>query len=83
MHLYGLLHSQGKNYLVIVDRYSNWPIIERAANGALGFIESLRHTFATYGIPDELASIHYNNDNNAYCSAVNDQMFKTSEPNIV
>ena len=24
--------------------------------------------------------IHYNNDNNAYCSAVNDQMFKTREP---
>ena len=47
---------KGKNYLVIVDRYSNWPIIERAANGALGLIESLRRTFATYGIPDELAS---------------------------
>ena len=27
--------------------------------------------------------IHYNNDNNAYCSAVNDQMFKTRERNIV
>ena len=27
--------------------------------------------------------IHYNNDNNAYCSAVNDQMFKTREHNIV
>ena len=26
--------------------------------------------------------MHYNNDNNAYCSAVNDQMFKTREPNI-
>ena len=25
--------------------------------------------------------MHYNNDNNAYCSAVNDQMFKTREPN--
>ena len=27
--------------------------------------------------------MHYNNDNNAYCSAVNDQMFKTREHNIV
>ena len=26
--------------------------------------------------------MHYNNDNNAYCSAVNDQMFKTRELNI-
>ena len=27
--------------------------------------------------------IHYNNDNNAYCSALNDQLFKTRENNIV
>ena len=27
--------------------------------------------------------IHSNNDNNAYCSAVNDQMFKTREHNIL
>ena len=27
--------------------------------------------------------IHYNNDNNAYCSAVNDQHFKTREQNTV
>ena len=26
---------QGHTYLVIVDRYSNWPIVERADNGAL------------------------------------------------
>ena len=25
--------------------------------------------------------IHYNNDNNAYCPAVNDQKFKTREHN--
>ena len=47
---------KGMNYLVIVDRYSNWPVIERAANGATGLIDSLRRTFTTYGIPDELAS---------------------------
>ncbi|XP_063448334.1 uncharacterized protein LOC134727870 [Mytilus trossulus] len=49
-------HYKGVNYLVVVDRYSNWPIIERAHNGAQGLIECLRRTFVTYGIPDELSS---------------------------
>ena len=43
-------------HLVIIDRYSNWPIVERAKDGAQGLINVLRHTFATYGIPDELSS---------------------------
>ena len=47
---------QGMNYLVIVDQYSNWPIVERAHDGSKGLIEVLRRTFATYGIPDELSS---------------------------
>ena len=47
---------KGKNYLVIVDRYSNWPIVDRASDGAKGLIDCLRHCFTTYGIPDELAS---------------------------
>ena len=47
---------KGCNYLVIVDRYSNWPIIERAHDGAKGLIVSLRRVFTTFGIPDELAS---------------------------
>ena len=41
--------------MVIVDRYSNWPIIERS-NGANGLIDCLRRTFVTFGIPTELAS---------------------------
>lgn len=45
----------GRTYLVIVDRYSNWPIIE-TASGHEGLIGCLRRTFATFGIPDELAS---------------------------
>ena len=49
-------HYQGYTYLVIVDRYSNWPIVERAKDGAQGLINVLRHTFATFGIPDELSS---------------------------
>ena len=37
-------HHQGHNYLVVVDRYSNWPIV------------ALRRIFVTYGISDELTS---------------------------
>jgi len=47
---------KGHNYLVIVDRYSNWPIVERATDGSAGLINSLRRCFVTYGIPDELSS---------------------------
>jgi len=47
---------EGCNYLVIVDRYSNWPIVERANDGARGLIDCLRRTFVTFGIPDELSS---------------------------
>ena len=47
---------EGKNYLIIVDRYSNWPIVEQAKDRSKGLIEALRRTFATFGIPDELSS---------------------------
>ena len=46
----------GRNYLVVVDRYSNWPIVSQATDGAKGLVSILRETFATYGIPDELTS---------------------------
>ena len=49
-------HYKGCNYLVIVDRYSNWPIVERSSSGASGLVTCLRRTFVTFGIPDELAS---------------------------
>nr|XP_054764618.1 uncharacterized protein LOC129271260 [Lytechinus pictus] len=49
-------HYKGCNYLVIVDRYSNWQIVERSAHGANGVNTCLRRVFATFGIPDELAS---------------------------
>jgi len=49
-------HHKGTNYLVIVDRYSNWPIVEKATNGSQGLIDCLRRTFVTFGIPDELSS---------------------------
>ena len=33
---------RGKHFLVIVDRYSNWPIVERSHDGANGLIATLR-----------------------------------------
>ena len=46
----------GKHYLVVVDRYSNWPIVERSSDGATGLVDLLKRTFMTFGIPDELSS---------------------------
>ena len=46
----------GRHYLVIVDRYSNWPIVEESSNGSSGLISALRRTFVTYGISEELTS---------------------------
>ena len=47
-------HHKGVNYLVVVDRYSNWPIVEQAQEGSKGQIDCLWHTFATFGIPIKL-----------------------------
>ena len=47
---------KGKPYMVLVDRYSNWPIVEKISNGSTGLITSLKRTFSTFGIPEELAS---------------------------
>ena len=49
-------HYKGIHYLVVVDRYSNWPIIERATQGSQGLISCLRRIFTTCGIPDECAT---------------------------
>ena len=46
----------GYHYMVAVDRYSNWPIVERASDGAQGLISALRSTFITFGISEELTS---------------------------
>ena len=47
---------RGHHYLVAVDRYSNWPIVERSADGSKGLIAALRRVFVTFGISDELSS---------------------------
>ena len=47
---------KGRTYLIVVDRYSNWPIIEKSQEGSRGLIDCLRRTFSTFGVPDELSS---------------------------
>ncbi|GFS27730.1 hypothetical protein ElyMa_005298500 [Elysia marginata] len=49
-------HCKGVHCVVIVDRYSNWPIVERSHAGGTGLVTCLRRAFVTYGIPQELAS---------------------------
>ena len=49
-------HHKGHTYVVIVDRYSGWPIVERSINGAAGLITALRTTFVTFGIPDDITT---------------------------
>ena len=39
-----------------MDRYSNWPMVERTNHGSKGLISTLRQTFITFGISDELSS---------------------------
>lgn len=50
------LSFKGRHYLVIVDRYSHWPIIEKSTEGSKGLIDCLRRVFATFGVPDEIAT---------------------------
>jgi len=33
----------------VVDRYSNWPIVEKASGGTNGLVDCLRRTFVTFG----------------------------------
>ena len=44
------------NYLVMVDRYSNWPIVFKENGKAEQLIKRLRDVFITFGIPEELTS---------------------------
>ena len=46
-------HHQGVTYLVVVDRFSNWPVVTTSRDGATGLTQTLRETF---GIPDSLTS---------------------------
>ena len=39
-------HHEGVSYLVLVDQYSNWPIVRHSGNGAHGLIAALREIFS-------------------------------------
>jgi hypothetical protein len=43
-------------HLIIVDEYSNWPLVRRVENDAKGVVDALRLNFATCGISEELAT---------------------------
>lgn len=45
MHCHRLFSLQGHNYLVIVDRYSNWPIVEEAAAGLMDSLQPFCHIY--------------------------------------
>ncbi|GFO36285.1 hypothetical protein PoB_006279000 [Plakobranchus ocellatus] len=49
-------HQRSHNYLVSVEKYIEWPIVEEAAHGAVGLVTALHRIFVTYGISDELPS---------------------------
>lgn len=46
----------GHRYLIIIDRYSNWPVICQSVAGAKGLIDQLRISFITFGVPEEMTT---------------------------
>ena len=50
-------NHEGHNYLVIVDRYSNWPVLKRCkTETAEELISALREFFCSYSVPLQLTS---------------------------
>ena len=48
---------EGHVYLVLVDRYSNWPIVKKCkSETAEDLVESLREYFSNYGVPKEITT---------------------------
>ena len=50
-----IAYFQGKTYLVIVDRFTDWPSV-CPADGSNRLIKALRFHFVTYGAAEEIAS---------------------------
>ena len=47
----------GKSYVVVVDRYSGWPVVSQSKDGtAEELVRLLRTYFCTYGVPEEIAT---------------------------
>ena len=50
-------HHGGKDYVVVVDRYSGWPVVRQSKTGtAEELVLMLRDYFVRYGIPEEVAT---------------------------
>ena len=47
---------KGVSYLIIVDRYSGWPIVKKVDTNASALINALKEAINTFGVPEELAS---------------------------
>ena len=51
--------KEGTGYLITVDRYSGWPVVQRVGYGettSKHLITALKNHCSTYGIPEELSS---------------------------
>ena len=47
----------GRTYLVVVDRYSGWPVVLKCReDSAAELIRHLRNFFCIYGVPEEIAT---------------------------
>ena len=47
----------GTNYLVVVDRYSGWPVVAQCkTDTSEELVRLLRVFFCTYKVPEEMAS---------------------------
>ena len=47
---------KGKEYCVVVDRYSHWPVVLASKDGARSFTKCLREMFSTFEVPEEIAT---------------------------
>ena len=64
----------GKTYLLIVDRYSNWPVIKLCKDEtAEELVRALREFFCQFGTPEQLAS----DGGSVYTSATTQGFLKT------
>ena len=50
-----IAHYSGHTYVVIVDRFSNWPSVYKVQK-AEGLVKALRYHFVAHGAPEEISS---------------------------
>ena len=65
-------HSHGKDYVAIVDRFTNWPIVFESRGGAPGLVNELRKVFSSFGAPVEITT----DGGPTYTAAITQQFFK-------